>query len=55
MAARLLGIATRTIYRHLNRDREEPEQEEELVEFKDRETIAEPLAAAKRKSASVGA
>jgi two-component system response regulator HydG len=55
MAARLLGIATRTIYRHLNRDREEPEQEEELVEFKDGETIAEPLAAAKRKSASVGA
>jgi two-component system response regulator HydG len=31
MAARLLGVATRTIYRHLNRDREEREQEEELV------------------------
>ena len=52
MAARLLGVATRTIYRHLNRDREEREAEEELGEFKDREAIAEPLTAVKRKPPS---
>ena len=52
MAARLLGVATRTIYRHLNRDREEREAEEELGEFRDRETIAEPLISVERKSTS---
>jgi two-component system response regulator HydG len=55
MAARLLGIATRTIYRHLKRDADVRETQEDLGEFKNRETIAEPLAAVKRKSVSVGA
>ena len=55
MAARLLGVATRTIYRHLNRDTEVRETRGNLVEFKDRETVAEPVTAVKRKSASTGA
>jgi two-component system response regulator HydG len=54
MAARLLGVATRTIHRHLNRDREPREPEKELCEFEDCETVAKPTAV-KRKSTSVGA
>jgi two-component system response regulator HydG len=55
MAARLLGLAIRTVYRHLGRDRERREPQEESGQFKDRETIAESSAPVKRKSASAGA
>jgi two-component system response regulator HydG len=55
MAARLLGVAIRTIYRRLNREREKQGRQEESGEFKDGETIAEALTAVKRKCASAGA
>ena len=40
VAARLLGIAPRTIYRHLNRKESEQEPEQDPDEFNDRKTIA---------------
>jgi two-component system response regulator HydG len=42
LAARLLGIATRTIYRHLNqKERHQEPERDAAVEVKDRKTIAE--------------
>jgi two-component system response regulator HydG len=55
MAARLLGIATRTIYRHLNPNEHERGTAQNPAEFKGRNTIAVPLAAVKGKSTSAGA
>jgi hypothetical protein len=40
LAARLLGIAPRTIYRHLNRKESEQEPQQDPDEFNDRKTIA---------------
>ena len=51
MAARLLGVAIRTIYRHLDPNEHERGPAQNPAEFKDGDTIA----AVKRKSASAGA
>jgi hypothetical protein len=40
LAARLLGIAPRTIYRHLNRMERDRQPGQDPVEVKDRRTIA---------------
>jgi two-component system response regulator HydG len=51
MAARLLGVATRTIYRHLNPNEHERGTAQNPAEFKNGGTVA----AGKRKSTRAGA
>ena len=55
MAAKLLGIASRTVYRHILNNSREQSSPQAKTEFQDGDDIDEPAGAVKHKSSSAGA